>query len=90
MSFTRPYGYKEGTFLYEQDRLRSCGLPKVPINGKIAGNHKASATVRLTLALGSALALQGDEHSNSISPRLNAGEMRYHDDGRGKMLCPKV
>jgi hypothetical protein len=32
MSSTRPYSYKEGTFLYEQDRLRSCGLPKVPIN----------------------------------------------------------
>jgi hypothetical protein len=29
--FTRAYGYKEGTFLYEQDRLRSCGLPKVRI-----------------------------------------------------------
>ena len=40
MSFTRPYGYKEGTFLYEQDRLRSCGLPKVPINGKIAGKSQ--------------------------------------------------
>jgi hypothetical protein len=26
-----PYGHKEGTFLYEEDRLRSCGLPKVRI-----------------------------------------------------------
>jgi hypothetical protein len=29
--FTRPYGYKEGTFLYEQGRLRPCGLPQVQI-----------------------------------------------------------
>jgi hypothetical protein len=27
--FTRAYGYQEGTFLYEQDRLLPCGLPKV-------------------------------------------------------------
>jgi hypothetical protein len=26
-----PYGHKEGTFLYEEDRLRSCDLPKVHI-----------------------------------------------------------
>jgi hypothetical protein len=29
--FTRAYGYKEGTFLYEQGRLRSCGLPQARI-----------------------------------------------------------
>jgi hypothetical protein len=29
LMFTRAYGYTEGTFLYEQGRLRSCGLPQV-------------------------------------------------------------
>lgn len=31
----RPYGHKEGTFLYEEARLRSCGLPEVR-NGRAA------------------------------------------------------
>jgi hypothetical protein len=29
--FSRAYGHKEGTCLYEEDRLLSCGLPKVHI-----------------------------------------------------------
>jgi hypothetical protein len=29
--FRRALGHKEGTFLYEKDRLRSCGLPKVRV-----------------------------------------------------------
>jgi hypothetical protein len=29
MPFNGAYSHKEGTFLYEQDRLLACGIPKV-------------------------------------------------------------
>jgi hypothetical protein len=50
----RPYGHKEGTFLYEDDRLRSCGPPKIRIRRaapqSVADTVSGPAVSRLLLA----------------------------------------